>query len=855
VSLTVPSTSSLLALRSMASAPAAGPLTVAQAIADALAKRLTQAVVVQDTNANLQANMEGLQKLVVAGKLSSLSFLDSTPKLQFNAGQLSTNAALVAKVVVAGATVAVTDTAANTARAASRIGTAFDVTVVDTAANVQTNLTGLQSLAATGKLDTLTFTDANPALNLKASQFSAISALKPKLAAAINITDTAANVTKTNVSGASSVIIKDSAVNVFKSFDALRTLVATGPTTTIQLTDKAPAMTLTAVQYVGSTDLRAKLTGVSYTIQDTAEAIASNAQALAGLKVSVTDTTARVQANLDALETFAAAGKLTTLKLTDVSKATLSMTAQQALRMGALSGATISLKDTAANIQSNFDALAALKKVGGIELTDTARPVLQVTEAQYKKGSALLVKVTGAAVSVQFSGNASNYRIKANVDGSFAVGSANYKNVNFFAFKDVSTFADSGDANVNALLLGGTNNWWANTDVALGTTDTKIKTGLYALSNGSATQAMTYSFLSALPANDTADKTGFREMSDVQKIAVRKAFDYLSTIINVTFTESNTAGQAEINFGTNNQSSKNSSGYANVPNASGDHPVYLFLDNSPGNSNTTLTQGTYGWETLIHEIGHTLGLKHPGNYNASGGSVPGPFLPKATDNRLYTLMSYNNPAGSTLVKSTATAGGTSYTGTVVNPSTYMMYDMAALQFLYGKGDGQGIGDYQVTTFTANWFGMQTLWTPTGGEIDASAVSNANIIDLRAGAFSSINVIPKSISDSFPAQLQTAATYMGLNNVGLAYGSQVATAKGGSAGDVFYTSAAADVTIDGGAGDDTVYLAGTAADWVANQGTYNNAKLSRSVNLSNVEIVKYYNADTSAITHSRLDLQA
>lgn len=839
----------------MASAPA-GPLTAEQAIADALAKRLTQAVVVQDTNANLQANMAGLQKLVLAGKLSSLSFLDATPKMEFNAGQLSSNAALVAKVVSAGATVAVTDTAANAARAASRIGTAFDMKVVDTAANVQANLTGLQALAASGKLDTLTFTDANPALSLKASQFSAISTLKPKLAAAaINITDTAANVAKTNVAGASSITIKDSAVNIFKNFDALRTLAATGPATSIQLTDKAPAMTLTAAQYVGSTDLRAKLTGVSYTIQDTADAIASNAQTLAGLKISITDTSARVQANLGTLQTFAEAGKLTTLKLTDASKATLSMTAQQALRMGALSGATFTIKDTAANIQSNFDALTSLKKISGIELTDTARPALQVTEAQYKKGSALLAKVSGAAVSVQFSGNASNYKIKANADGSYMVGSASYKNVNFFAFKDVTTFADSGDANVNALLLGGTNNWWSNTDLALGTTDTKIKTGLYALSNGSATQAMTYSFLSALPANDVADKTGFREMSDAQKIAVRKAFDYLSTIINVTFTESNAAGQADINFGTNNQSSKNSSGYANVPNASGDHPVYLFLDNSPGNSNTTLTQGTYGWETLIHEIGHTLGLKHPGNYNASGGYVPGPFLPSATDNRLYSLMSYNNPAGSTLVKSTVVAGGTSYTGKVVNPSTYMMYDIAALQFLYGKGDAQGISDYQVTSFAADWTGMQTLWTPTEGVIDASAVNNANIIDLRAGTFSSINVIPKSITDSFPAQLKTAATYMGLNNVGLAYGSQVTTAKGGSAGDVFYTSTEADVTIDGGAGEDIVYLAGTAADWVANQGTYTNAKLSRSVSLSNVELVKYYNADTSAITHSRLDLQA
>jgi len=75
------------------------------------------------------------------------------------------------------------------------------------------------------------------------------------------------------------------------------------------------------------------------------------------------------------------------------------------------------------------------------------------------------------------------------------------------------------------------------------------------------------------------------------------------------------------------------------------------------------------------------------------------------------------------------------------------------------------------------------------------------------------------------------------------------------GDVFYTSTAADVAIDGGDGNDTVYLAGTAADWVASQGTYTNAKLARSVSLSSVEMVKYYNADTFSITHSRLDISA
>lgn len=832
--------------------PTAGALTVTQAMADLAAKRLTQAVVVEDSQANLQANLANLQKLTAAGKLSALSFTDSDTSLQFTAAQINTSSALLTKVMASGVTVKVADTAMNTARMASRISTAFEVTVTDSAENIQKNLTGLQTLAVTGKLDTLTFTDDSPALTLKASQFGATAALRAKMPdAAITISDSAANVAKIAVTGASAIAVKDSAANVLRNFEAMRTLAATGPSMTITLTDRAPVMTLTAAQYVGSADLRAKLQGVTYTIKDNAQAIANNASALGGLTVAVTDTAANVQTNLDALQTLAEAGNLSLLKVTDASKAKLSMTAAQALKLGALSGSAITLTDTAANIQANFDALLAVKKINAIQLTDTARPVLQVTEAQYKKGAALLAKVSGAAVSVAFSGNMANYKIKANTDGSFAVGSATYKKVNFFAFQDTTAFADTGDANVNAMLLGGTNYWWRDTVGSVTTSDAQIKTGVYAMGEGSSRQTFSYSFMTDLPDGNTSDSTGFRAMSNTQKAAVRRAFDYLSSIINVTFTESNSAGQADINFGTNNQSTRGSSGYANVPNGSGDHPVYLFLDNSAGNTNTNMTQGSYGWQTLIHEIGHTLGLKHPGNYNASGGTMPGPFLPKALDSRLYTLMSYNNPAGSMEV----TLTGSRYSGSTLNPSTYMMFDMAALQFMYGVGNGQGVSDYQVTSFTADWSGMQTLWTPEGGVLDASAVTNANIMDLRAGAFSSINVIPKSITDSFPTSLKTAATYMGLNNVGLAYGSHISTAKGGSASDVFYTSTTVDVSIEGGDGNDTVYLAGTAADWVESQGTYTNAKLARSVSLSSVEVVKYYNADAYAITHSRLDLQA
>ncbi len=844
--------------------PASGPLTVAQAMSELNARRLTQAVVIEDTQDNLQANLANLQKLAAVSKLSSLSFTDGANSLQFTAAQINSSKSLLSKLAEADITVQVADTAANTARMASRISTAYEVTVTDTAANIQKNLAGLQALAASDKLDTLTFTDNSVPVVMKASQFVATTELRAKMAdATINVADTAANVANKNLDGASQVTVKDSAANVLRNLDTMRTLASTLPNMDVQLTDRAPAMVMTSGQYIGSADLRDKLANVTYTIKGDASDIANNADALDGLKVMVTDSAANLQSNLEALQSFADARQIT-FKLSDVKTTKLEMTVDQALKMGNLVGTAITLKDSAANIQANFEELVKVKKISEVALLDDARPLLEVTQAQFKSGAAFLNKISGAAVTVSFTKALKDYKINANNDGSYTVDKTNYKKVNFFKFSDTTTVANTGDKNINAMLLGGTEYWWRNAADPITTSDDLVKAGVYAMGAGSSKTNISYSFLTELPDENTADSKDFREMSAEQKAGVRRAFDYLSSLVGVTFEESASAGTADINFGTNNQYSKGSSGYANVPNGSGDHPVYLFLDNGPGNVNTSMASGSYGWQTLIHEIGHTMGLKHPGNYNASGGTMPGPFLPKALDNRAYTLMSYNNPAGSMEVSKT-TSNNISYTysASTVNPSTYMMYDIAALQFLYGKGTGAGLDAYQVNTFSADWSGMQTLWMPDSGTIDATEVENSNIIDLRQGAFSSINVIPKSITDSFPKSLQTDATYMGLNNVGLAFGSQVTTAKGGSAVDVFYASLDNDVAIDGGAGNDTVYLAGVEDDWRfdAQTSSYENINASIAlaqrvkVTVSNVEAIKYYKADSVPITHTRLDLSA
>jgi tripartite-type tricarboxylate transporter receptor subunit TctC len=74
----------------------------------------------------------------------------------------------------------------------------------------------------------------------------------------------------------------------------------------------------------------------------------------------------------------------------------------------------------------------------------------------------------------------------------------------------------------------------------------------------------------------------------------------------------------------------------------------------------------------------------------------------------------------------------------------MTYDVAALQFMYGKRtdaltDAQSsiFTRTQTSTFAAAYRGFQTIWAPDGATLDASATTSSNIFDLRAGAYSSI----------------------------------------------------------------------------------------------------------------------
>ncbi|NBX53844.1 MAG: hypothetical protein EBT70_02020 [Betaproteobacteria bacterium] len=429
----------------------------------------------------------------------------------------------------------------------------------------------------------------------------------------------------------------------------------------------------------------------------------------------------------------------------------------------------------------------------------------------------------------------------------------------------------SGDKNVDAVLAGGSN-WWHDAGNLATPTNTLISPTIKQLSG--ARSSISYGFLSGNESYlSTADKKNFEAIQPLQKTAIKSAFDYLSGLINVDFVLDN--DHADIRFGNNDQSS--SAGYATYPSTDPNRPSILMLDNSNNDQNkggNLAVMGSYGWETLIHEIGHTMGLKHPGAYNAGGGTTAGPYLPQPIENRAMTIMSYNNPLASNLVTLTGTTTANAYTLrtdiSAANPVTYQTLDIAALQYIYGANTNTTAAEVSIKD---NFQTFQTLWAPTGVTLNASETTRENLFDLRAGGYSSVSVrteahqlagfksqllaqgfdqskasaAASSVMSSLKTKKADVTLYNGKNALALSYGSKVSAVVGGSAADKFYASNY-DTEIDGGEGTDTLYLQGTAKDWTIDRdrGLATAITGGAKIKFRSIEAISYYKANTALL---------
>src|SRR5262249_12881685 len=128
-------------------------------------------------------------------------------------------------------------------------------------------------------------------------------------------------------------------------------------------------------------------------------------------------------------------------------------------------------------------------------------------------------------------------------------------------------------------------------------------------------------------------------------------------------------------------------------------------------------KGNYAFLTFLHEIGHALGLKH--GHETSGYGA----MTSAHDSMEYSIMTYRGYVGA------PTSGGYTNEGWGFAQSP-MMYDIAALQSMYGANYGTQAGDtvYSWSATTGQEFVNGVGQGPPGGNRVFTTVWDGGGID-------------------------------------------------------------------------------------------------------------------------------
>lgn len=210
--------------------------------------------------------------------------------------------------------------------------------------------------------------------------------------------------------------------------------------------------------------------------------------------------------------------------------------------------------------------------------------------------------------------------------------------------------------------------------------------------------------------------------------------------------------------------------------------IWINTTHEPGMVNQTLlSPGQDGYQTFLHEIGHALGLIHP--YG----------LPYAED-QLHTTMSYSVMDGE------YGRADIKYDGKQWYPSEPMLYDILAIQTLYGVNASYHASDDNYTFSTdLTKPDVRAIWDAGGNDtFDASNQTQSVFINLNPGEFSSIGT-----GDRKKAYISIAYQITGQEN------NWIENAIGGSKNDELIGNDIVNILI-GNSGNDT-FIGGKGND--------------------------------------------
>lgn len=275
---------------------------------------------------------------------------------------------------------------------------------------------------------------------------------------------------------------------------------------------------------------------------------------------------------------------------------------------------------------------------------------------------------------------------------------------------------------------------------------------------------------------------GWKILTATQMDSIRSSLAAWAEVANVRFKEvtDSTTVSGDIRFSALTGMTDSKTYLPDLTTRGGD----VWLDATDNLS--TVSKGTYGYVAFLRESGHALGLDNP----HEGQVVADP----AIDALPFTVMSQRDFIGDTLNNKRD----------ILYPTTPMLNDIAAIQYLYGANSATRSGD-TIYGWAPDQAIFETLWDGGGNDtIDWSTQTTAAIIDLNAGAWSNLG------PERWDGHVSTN------QNLAIAFNTVIENAAGGTADDKLTGNSSSNF-LHGGDGNDEMHGGSDADffDWDSN----------------------------------------
>ncbi|SRR5579885_277112 len=293
--------------------------------------------------------------------------------------------------------------------------------------------------------------------------------------------------------------------------------------------------------------------------------------------------------------------------------------------------------------------------------------------------------------------------------------------------------------------------------------------------------ALTYSFPTSAAHSYWAtsysgdnEYTNMSVLDAVERSACQQALTVWANSANITFSKlsDNSTTCGEIRFAISDLGNSGFYAHAYYPGSSPDAGDVWFSSQWNSDAMSSVAPGTYAFTTILHELGHALGLKHPFEKPVT--------LDAAHDSFFYTIMSYD-------VKENTPVSSVSAD---FYPTTPQYYDLLAMETLYGQSPSANPGNTKYVFYGTQHY-WQTINDVSGHDTIFYKSSTGGRIDLSNATFSQLG-LPIHFSDG-------AVSY---DTVALGPFTAIENATGGSGSDTIFGSDAHNV-LNGGGGSDFI----------------------------------------------------